>query len=90
MRLKRTLVKECGANKEKADHVEQLIDEKFSTLIDAALSMHAGEHKSIAYLSKHLVEYLQIPKRRYKRALQATKLSLLSVHEATWTLVGHD
>ena len=90
MQLKHTLIKECGASKEKADQVEQFIDEKYPTLIDAALSMHTGEHKPIAILSKQLVEYLQVPKRRYKRALQATKYSLLSVHEATWTLVGHD
>ena len=93
MQLKSILVNDCNANVERVTYVENALDEQYPTLIDAAImSLHSGEHnnKSIAVLSHELVSYVQVPPRKFKRALQATKYCLMNVHESTWTLVAHD
>jgi hypothetical protein len=70
--------------------VEKHINKNYSTLLDAVMSLHHKQHKPIAELSTSLADFLQIPKRKQKKAVSVTRAALLAVHDSTWTLIDHD
>ena len=88
--LRDVLLKECKGNPEKMKQVEKHINKNYSTLLDAVMSLHSKEHAPIQELSTQLVCYLQVPKRKHKKAIIVTKASLLAVYDCTWTLIDHD
>ena len=88
--LRDILLTECKGNAEKMKQVESYVKEKYPTLLAAVMSLHHKEHVPIAKLSTQLVDYLQIPKRKNKKAVSATRTTLLAVHDSTWTLIDHD
>ena len=89
--LKQTLLEECKGNIERFEEVELYINKRYdNSLLNAVLSLHHKEHVPIAELSTQLVAYLQVPKRKHKKAIIVTKTSLLAVHDSTWTLIDHD
>ena len=88
--LKQTLLEECKGNIERFEEVELYINERYdNSLLAAVMSLHRKEHAPIQELSSQLVCYLQIPKRKTKKAVSVTRASLLAVHDCTWTLVDH-
>ena len=89
--LKHILLTECKGNTDKFKEVELYINEKYAnSLFDAVLSLHNKQHAPIQELSTQLVCYLQVPKRKHKKAIIVTKASLLAVYDCTWTLIDHD
>ena len=88
--LKHILLTECKGNADKFKEVEIYINNNCSTLIDAVMSLHSKEHAPIQELSTQLVCYLQVPKRKHKKAIIVTKASLLAAYDCTWTLIDHD
>ena len=88
--LKHTLLTDCKGNVERFEEVELYINERYdNSLLDAVMSLHRKEHAPIAELSTQLVDYLQIPKRKHKKAVSVTRATLLAVHNCTWSLVDH-
>ena len=88
--LRRFLLR-CNANRQRLGEIEAELNGRYPTLVDAAISLHTKEHgRPFAVLSAELVAYLQIPKRKKKKAFQATKRTLLDVHDVVWSLVDHD
>ena len=87
--LRDVLLKECKGNADKFKEVELYINETYPTLLGAVLSLHHKKHAPIQELSTQLVDYLQIPKRKHKKAVSVTRATLLAVHNCTWSLVDH-
>ena len=88
--LKHILLTECKGNTDKFKEVELYINERYdNSLLAAVMSLHRKEHAPIAELSTQLVDYLQIPKRKHKKAVSVTRATLLAVHNCTWSLVDH-